>query len=198
MSTSETPERRPLQGPRSARDVYASATPATSLGALDEALGYGLPPQDVTSPTHLYWYQSVRQRPIASLGDDDLAAVLDEGIHLPVVVPIALERLGEWPSRPSTSLVELVRACGRACRWVKGTAPALGRECRATLERIASRSEPPSQASIRDAVVAARADLDALEPPPFPRHSVALPPPPAAPGPTRRPQPPQVRPPRYT
>lgn len=188
MGLPDSPGGHLLKAPPAARDLYRNASPDTSLGALDEGLGFHAVTEPGAELRHL-WYQSVKDVPIPSLGDEDLAAVLDEGIHLPMVLPVALERLRDWPSRPSVSLVEMIRASARASRWVKGTLPALGRECRVLLERIASRSEPPSQATIRASVVAALADLEALEPPPFPRHAVPLPaPPPTAPTP-RRPSP---------
>lgn len=156
----DTP-RHLLQGPPSAREVYRNAPADTSLGALDDALGFHAVSGAEADLRHL-WYQSVKHVPLASLGDEDLAMVLTEGLHLPVSLPVALERLREWPSRASDSLVDLIRASARASRWVKGTVPGLGRECRAILERISSRSEPPLQAVIRTAVVAAIADLESL------------------------------------
>ena len=185
MGFPESPGGHPLQAPPAARDLYRNAPPDTTLAALDDGLGFHAVAEPGAELRHL-WYQSVKDMPVPSLGDEDLAAVLDEGIHLPVVLPVALERLREWPSRPSVSLVELIRACARASRWVKGSVPALGRECRVVLERIASRSEPPSQATIRAAVVAALADLEALEPPPFPRRVVPLPAPPTPTPPPRQ------------
>lgn len=164
----------PFQGPPAAADVYARSDASATLGSLDAALGYTTHVEADLDRLWARWYQAIAQVPLSNLADDDVARVLDGGVHLPVVLPLALQRIrAAFASEPPPD--RLLEAAARAARRIKDRLPNLTSETRDLLESMQRKAPaaPPQPSatsafgerpSWRDALQAALVELGRLVP----------------------------------
>ena len=143
-------EKHPLLGPPRALEVYQSASTRHSLSALDRALGVTTHLQADLDPLWEQWYQAISEVPLERLADDDIGRLLDVCMHLPLVLPLSLERLR---SRLATAGGEEALACerlllsvARAGRRLRDRAPSLAQPVDVLLEdlRVKWQGEEPA------------------------------------------------------
>jgi len=156
----------PFQGPRSPQDVYATAGPDVSLSDLDAACGFTTHVEGDLDRLWARWLEAIARVPLRNLADDDLARALDGGLHLPLVLPMALGRLREAADEAVPD--RLMTAAAKAARRMRPRLAALAEETRAVLDSLSRREGPHSTESSvwatppswKDAAQAALQELD--------------------------------------
>lgn len=133
------PDMEPIQGPRRPEEVYAGVGGDTTLAALDAACGFATRVEGDLDPLWSRWFEAISKVPLKNLADDDVARVLDSGLHLPVVLPLALGRLRD-PSREEVP-DRLMMAVARASRRVRPRLAPLAEESREALRSCLERGE---------------------------------------------------------
>lgn len=141
-----------MQAPPSAASVYAQARDSWTLATLEQRLGFTTRGAD---GMEAQWLDGLREVPFAALADDDLGMLLARGMHIPVLLPVALARLqAAVTSRlpPSGTLIE---GCGRAAKLVTARAPELAKQADAALRSLLQAQWAHGRVEVLDAVYAA-------------------------------------------
>jgi hypothetical protein len=141
-----------FQAPPRAAEVYARATAATSLGAVEQALGYTTRGE---SDLEEAWFEALRPVPLVALGDDDLAALLGRGMHLPLTLPLGLDRLRQAVTARIPPSLDLVRACGMAAAMARRGDPGLADEAGRSLAALLGAPWPAQGKELTETVCAA-------------------------------------------
>ena len=127
----------PFSAPPSPEEAYLAAGSRSSLAALDQALGTTTHVQGDLDPLWGQWFQAVAHLPLEQLASDDLGRVLDGCLHLPVVLPVALARLGSSLEKGGDEVQadeRLLLAVARAGRRLRRRVPDLAGRVSAFLE----------------------------------------------------------------
>lgn len=143
---------RTFSGPPRAADIYASVGEATTLAAVEKRLGFTTRGAEGAEAA---WLEAVRQVPMNALADDDLAMLLSRGMHVPLLLPLALARLKACAEAQRAPLTDLIRGCGEAARLVAGRAPELTEQTRAALRALLSVSWGEQRVETLEAVYSA-------------------------------------------
>lgn len=141
-----------FNAPPRAADVYARARDSWTLGALEEQLGYttrGVEPMEAD------WLDALRPVPFAALDDDDLGGLVARGMHLPVLLPLALARLRASQTTRVPPSGTLVEGCGAAVRRIASRAPELARETTTVLQSMLATPWSSRRVELLEAVYSA-------------------------------------------
>lgn len=141
-----------FKAPPRAADIYASARDNWTLGALESQLGYTTRGAE---PMEADWLDALRAVPFAALDDDDLGALVAKGMHLPVLLPIALSRVRASQATRVPPSGALVEGCGEAARRIRSRAPDLSRETTTVLQSMLATPWSSRRVEVLEAVYSA-------------------------------------------
>lgn len=116
-----------------ASEIYAQATDAWTLAAVEQKLGV-----HTRGSTDLeeQWLSATRIRPLRDVDDEDLARLLTRGLHVPLLLPMGLSRLRAAVKSRTPPDGDLVRACGAAAWLIKRRLPEKADEAMAVLRAL--------------------------------------------------------------
>ena len=134
-----------------AAEVYSASTARDSFAALDKRLGYSLQDARPDEPPHLLWYRDIQNRPVEELSDDDVTLALEQGIHLPVLIPHAIQRVLANPDAGALYEGQLLSALVAACKMLRDGDSERERVLRA-LVTLRPNVPPTIQASLDEAI----------------------------------------------
>jgi hypothetical protein len=119
----------PFLPPPKASEAYQQVSHLASLASLDQAVGTTTHLVGDLNPLWEQWYQAVAHVPLQHLADDDIGRALDACLHLPVLLPLALQRLQRhreaYLADAELACARLLRAVAVAGRRARARAPQL-------------------------------------------------------------------------
>lgn len=142
-----------FRAPRRATEVYAQATAEWTLAAVEHRLGFSASAGDDLSAR---WLRHVLAIRMVDLDDDDLSALLTRGLHLPLLLPLALGRLRGAVESLQPPSETLILACGQAAGMLAGAVKKrFAHDTTQVLQQLLRAPWPEKRDDILEAVYAA-------------------------------------------
>lgn len=125
-----TGKRHRIAAPPHASEVYGSVSDSQTLAAVEDSLGYHLEPTDTMESQ---WLSATRKIPLRDIADADLARLLERGVHIPLLLPMALTRLRANAQSGKPPEEDLITASARAVQLLRVGREKYARETAAVL-----------------------------------------------------------------
>ncbi|MHB2017098.1 MAG: contact-dependent growth inhibition system immunity protein [Candidatus Xenobia bacterium] len=142
--------KRPVSRP-DALEVYRNADPGLSMAELDRRLGYRLVPPGAEAPDSQRWYARIQDKPMSELSDEDVTVVLENALHLPVMIPLAITRLKATPVAGMLYEGQMMQALAAAARILRPRFPELATQVRQALGELRPQLPPTMHPLLDDA-----------------------------------------------